>query len=297
VPSSNEKVRALCWVMARPALIRTMSRAELDLAVDWAAAEGWNPGLQDATAFHAADPGAFLAACRDDQPAACISVTRYGADVGFLGFYIAHPSARGQGYGIQVWRAGMARLAGRNVGLDGVVAQQENYRKSGFTLAWRNIRYEGSFTDFNVHDPGITLLDASTIPFDALAAFDRRFFHAARDAFLSLWISLPCHRARVALRDGEIVGLAVARPCRRGAKIGPLYADDTATALALLAALDRPGLQRPVIIDVPEPNKAAVKLVESFSFTPAFETARMYTGPAPATDMQRLFGVTTFELG
>jgi ribosomal protein S18 acetylase RimI-like enzyme len=274
-----------------------MTCAEIDLAVDWAAAEGWNPGLHDATAFHAADPGAFLVACHDDQPVACISATRYGDDFGFLGFYIAHPSARGQGCGIQVWRAGMERLAGRTVGLDGVVAQQENYRKSGFTLAWRNIRYEGSFTDFTSHDPGITLLDASTFPLDGIAALDRHFFPKARDAFLSLWISLPGHRARVALRDGEIVGLAVARPCRRGTKIGPLYADDTQCALALLAALDTPALQRPVIIDVPETNKAAVKLVESFSFVPAFETARMYTGPAPATDMKRLFGVTTFELG
>ena len=169
--------------------------------------------------------------------------------------------------------------------------------RSGFTLAWRNIRYEGSFTEFNVHDPGITVLDASTLPFDGLAAFDRRFFPAPRDAFLSLWLSLPCHRARVALRDGEIVGLAVARPCRRGTKIGPLYAGDTPCALALLAALDTPTLQRPVIVDVPETNKAAVKLVESFAFTPAFETARMYTGSAPAADMRRLFGVTTFELG
>ena len=40
-----------------------------------------------------------------------------------------------------------------------------------------------------------------------------------------------------------------------------------------------------------------MRLVEGFSFAPAFETARMYTGPAPAIDMQRLFGVTTFELG
>jgi hypothetical protein len=28
-----------------------------------------------------------------------------------------------------------------------------------------------------------------------------------------------------------------------------------------------------------------------------FETARMYTGPVPAVALERVFGVTTFELG
>ncbi len=31
--------------------------------------------------------------------------------------------------------------------------------------------------------------------------------------------------------------------------------------------------------------------------TVGFETARMYTGPAPALPLRRIFGVTTFELG
>jgi hypothetical protein len=31
--------------------------------------------------------------------------------------------------------------------------------------------------------------------------------------------------------------------------------------------------------------------------TPAFETARMYTGDPPAEPINRIFGVTTFELG
>lgn len=52
-----------------------------------------------------------------------------------------------------------------------------------------------------------------------------------------------------------------------------------------------------MIIDVPEINGPAAKLVESLSFAPVFETARMYAGPVPAMDMDRLFGVTTFELG
>jgi ribosomal protein S18 acetylase RimI-like enzyme len=120
-----------------------MQRAEIDLAVEWAAREGWNPGLQDADAFHAADPEGFLLGALAGEPAAVISAVRYGEGFGFIGFYIVRPDLRGRGYGLTLWNAAMARLAGRNVGLDGVVAQQPNYRKSGFRLAYRNIRHEG----------------------------------------------------------------------------------------------------------------------------------------------------------
>ena len=39
--------------------IRTLDPAEVERAVDWAAREGWNPGLADAAAFLAQDNGAF----------------------------------------------------------------------------------------------------------------------------------------------------------------------------------------------------------------------------------------------
>ena len=110
-------------------VIRTMTRHEVDVAVDWAAREGWNPGLADADCFYAADPDGFLIAYLDHEPAACISVVRYDSSFGFLGFYIVKPEMRGRGYGYQIWQAGMERLEGCTVGLDGVVAQQENYRR------------------------------------------------------------------------------------------------------------------------------------------------------------------------
>ncbi|MEO8509106.1 MAG: GNAT family N-acetyltransferase, partial [Betaproteobacteria bacterium] len=112
--------------------IATMTRAEVDLAIDWAAHEGWNPGLDDAASFHAADPEGFLLGRLGNVPVATISVVRYGATSGFLGLYVVRSDHRGHGYGKRIWDVGLARLAGRNVGLDGVVAQQDNYRKSGF---------------------------------------------------------------------------------------------------------------------------------------------------------------------
>ena len=42
---------------------RTMSRDEVALAVDWAAQEGWNPGLHDAQTFRVADPGGANGLC------------------------------------------------------------------------------------------------------------------------------------------------------------------------------------------------------------------------------------------
>src|SRR3546814_9674339 len=79
----------------------------------------------------------------DGEPVASISVVNYGPGFGFLGFYICRPDRRGRGIGYRLWQAGMARHGDRVVGLDGVVEQQDNYRKSGFELAYRNIRHSG----------------------------------------------------------------------------------------------------------------------------------------------------------
>ena len=52
-----------------------------------------------------------------------------------------------------------------------------------------------------------------------------------------------------------------------------------------------------VYLDVPLPNAEAVELAERYGMSGVFETARMYTGAAPACELQRVFGVTSFELG
>ncbi|WP_020698466.1 GNAT family N-acetyltransferase [Reyranella massiliensis] len=262
----------------------------------WADAEGWNPGKTDAHAFFAADPGGFLIGRLDGEPQACISVVKYGQGFGFLGFYIARPTIRGKGYGIQIWRAGMARLAGRNVGLDGVVAQQGNYKKSGFRPAWNNIRHEGAAPAIPA-PAGVTLADARSIAFDRLAAYDRTFFPEARDAFLASWISLPERAAMVALRDGELAGFAVMRRSAAASRVGPLFAATPEIAGGLVSALARKTAAAAVAIDVPDRNKAAVTLAEGMGLKPSFETARMYTGADPEVNYAGLYGVTSLELG
>ena len=112
--------------------IRTMRCEDLGYALDLAASEGWNPGLHDAQCFLAADPRGFLLGELRGRRVGCISAVAYGTGYGFVGLYIVEASARGRGYGLRLWNAALARLSGRNIGLDGVVAQQRNYARSGF---------------------------------------------------------------------------------------------------------------------------------------------------------------------
>ncbi|WP_193367848.1 GNAT family N-acetyltransferase [Pelagibius marinus] len=280
--------------------IRAASAEEFRTAIDWAAAEGWNPGLDDLPVFHATDPGGYFMGWIGDTPVSSISVVRYGTDFGFLGFYIVHPDHRGSGAGIATWNHGMATLEGRCVGLDGVVAQQDNYRKIGFALAGRNIRHSGVPAIEGAGAPAVEVRPVTELELQAVVAYDGTFFAAPRAVFTRPWV-LPedgvRRSARFALKDGEVTGYGVIRDCRSGCKIGPLFAEDAATATALFLALcaTRPGAE--VALDTPEDNKAAVGLAEGFGLQPVFETARMYRGPAPDLPTDRTFGITTFELG
>ncbi|HOP41772.1 MAG TPA: hypothetical protein PLI53_12085 [Geobacteraceae bacterium] len=48
--------------------IRRMSRDDVRLAVEWAAGEGWNPGVCDADSFYEADPNGFFIAELNRKP-------------------------------------------------------------------------------------------------------------------------------------------------------------------------------------------------------------------------------------
>jgi GNAT superfamily N-acetyltransferase len=271
-----------------------MAPDEIAIAADWAAAEGWNPGLADAACFATVDAGGFLIGELDGAPAATISCVNYDDRFAFLGFYIVRPDLRGRGYGLRIWNAAVDHASGRTIGLDGVVAQQENYKKSGFRRAYANVRY-GSRVPAGATPAGIIPL--ADVPFTSVEADDATVFPAPRPAFLRAWIDTSGHIGRALVRDGKLAAWGVIRPCRTGWKIGPLVADDRAAAEAVFTALVSAAGGGEVFLDVPDINREAVALAQSHGLAPVFETARMYTGPIRPLRLERVFGVTTFELG
>ena len=87
------------------------------------------------------------------------------------------------------------------------------------------------------------------------------------------------------------------RPCRRGFKIGPLFAADAAVAEDLFRGLADHAAGAPLVLDVPEGNAAAMDLARRHGMREVYGCARMYLGPPPDLPDHEVFGVTTFELG
>jgi len=276
-------------------LVRTMRQEEVRVAVDWAEKEGWNPGIHDAEAFYAADPGGFFIAELDGEPIGSVSVVNYDEAFAFAGLYILKPEYRNRGYGSRLFAAGMSHAGERNVGGDGVVAMQEKYRtRSGFRLAYRNIRFEGTGGGSDPEGP----VDLGEVPFDRLSAYDARHFPAQRPCFLEAWIRQEGTVGRAVLADdGTIAGYGVIRKCRNGHKIGPLFADTPGIAEDIFFALSAQAPGEAIYLDTPEPNAAAVALARRHGMVPVFETARIYTKAIPDLPLDEVFGVTSFELG
>src|ERR1043165_1663042 len=123
--------------------IRRLTRPELDTMVDWAAGEGWNPGVHDADAFVAADPDGFFGLDVDGELAVTLAVVRYDDRFAFMGFYICRPELRGRGFGLELFEAGLAHGGVTTLGLDGVVEQEPNYARDGFVTAHHSVRFGG----------------------------------------------------------------------------------------------------------------------------------------------------------
>jgi hypothetical protein len=275
--------------------IRSMRPDEISIAVDWAAAEGWNPGLTDAACFSTVDQDGFLIAELDGTPAATISCVNYCATFGFLGFYIVRQELRGRGHGLRIWNAAVAHAGTRVIGLDGVVAQQLNYKKSGFKLAYANIRYGGTVAPSDAQRTRVIAL--GEVPLALVVADDATVFPAPRTAFLRAWIGSLGHVGRALVRDGRLAAWGVIRRCRSGHKIGPLVADDRSAAEVILGSLVASVGSGEIFLDVPGVNREAIAMAQDLGLAPVFETARMYTGEIAPLRLERVFGVTTLELG
>lgn len=270
-----------------------MTRSEMDLAVRWAAEEGWNPGVHDAEAFYAAYPSAFFVADREGEVVGTVSIVSYPGDVCFAAFLMVRPHMRGHGIGGMLLDHLQAVGKGKNIGGDGVVAMLPTYAARGYKFAHWHLRFKG----VGGGDEDRDLTDLVDVSFEELSRYDRSIFPAPRDEFLRSFLGQEGTRTLVSIDGGKITGYGTIRPSMTGHRIGPLFADDRPTAERIMRALvaNIPG--EPFFIDVPEPNAPAMAMVHDHEMVEVFRAGRIYSKRAPDVPLGKVFGLTTMELG
>lgn len=279
--------------------LATMRADEVERLAEWAKAEGWNPGRSDLAIVYRTDPEAFIALRDGDELIGGGTVFRISPAFGFMGLFIVRADRRGAGLGRALWHYRRDRLLqrlqpGATIGMDGVLDMVPFYSDGGFRLAHRDLRFQGIAC--GEADPQVSTPTAAD--FNAIVELDENLFGTARPEFLSGWINAPgAHAAVLRSESRQVVALAVMRPALQGYKFGPVLADSPIFARRVVTHLLAKAVGQNVQLDVPEPNAAGLALAESLGLKVVFSCARMYYGPVPDVDIQRIYGVTSFEFG
>lgn len=269
------------------------------MLVKWAEDEGWNPGLFDADVYYNTDPNGYYGFFYEDTLIAGGAIVSYNNEFGFMGLFIVKHEFRGKEIGRKLWYQRRNTLLkrikeGASIGMDGVVTMQPFYEKGGFKIAFRDERYEKIGTEFTV-DKNISPINKDD--FDSILEYDKQCFGFSRPQFLKPWIELPGNKTFKYFESGKLKGFVIIRKTAKGYKVCPLFADNEIIAEELYKASLNSVVGEYLYLDIPVTNAKAVELIKKYNATYVFECARMYYGTPPVVEFDKIFGLTTFEVG
>lgn len=271
----------------------------LKTLIQWADKEGWNPGINDAEVFWKTDPDGYYGFYYNGDLIAGGSIVSYNKQFGFMGFFIVKPKYRSKGIGRKLWYQRRDTLLSRldseaTIGMDGVIAMQPFYKEGGFEIEFRDERHEKIGEKFDV-DKHISAIEEKD--FEVIINYDKQCFGFPRPQFLIPWLKQSSVKTFKYSYKEKLMGFAVIRKVNKGYKVCPLFADNVEIAEELYKACLNSVTGEPLYIDIPMINRDAVALIKKYNTTYIFECARMYYGNPPELEINKVYGITTFELG
>ena len=297
-------------------LRRLASPEEFLQATEKRAMEYSSSGKLDHISFFAADKNCFFACQLDGQTIGCILVVRHTEDLAFIGYYYVYGPYRGKGYGQWMWKEAL-KLASLpedcNIGLVALPSKQHVYERIGFKPCWQVLYIHLvasealAILSSNNSSSGVKVLPASQAKFEDVVRYDAQVYGFSRERFLEKWLTAPNCHAFVALdKEGRVTGYAVVRTILRqdSWRIGPLFADDSTTALCLYRAVfDKvTAVQVTGIVDAEVPHggqmkKEALEIAQSLAGRSRVDFIRMYTkGVPPGIIVNKIFSHTVTEI-
>jgi len=284
--------------------IKHMTKEELGMVMGWAKKEGWNPVKHAVEAYYATDPGGYRLLTVNGEPVASLFGVRHSQRFAFLGGYIVCKERRGEGLGMHLWNETMSAIADcSTIGLNGVMDQVENYKKSGFSPAALNTQYKGQVvrqTEADNTASGIRISFTQNYTLSQVIDYDARVFYGIpREAFLSRWVRMPETSTLVAMDGGAVKGYGVITAAQEDYKIAPLFADNEVIAEEIFIRLSRCVPDKSIVhLDTTRSNPSGAKLAKRFGLMPVFDTLRMYKGESINEKLEEsVYSQASLEIG
>jgi GNAT superfamily N-acetyltransferase len=278
--------------------LRVMTLDDVPAGLDLCRASGWNQTARDWERFLTASPEGAAVAVRDGRVVGTVATLPYQPDVTWISMVLVDPAERGRGLGTCLLERGLALVApGMTPRLDATPAGEPVYRPLGFvgefTLArWRLDEQPRPHRS----QDGVRPFDARDR--DAVLALDAPAFGADRAAQLA-WLACGAPEyAWVHERDRRLAGFLFGRHGHHCDQLGPLVAQDQASAAALVSTCLAAHPARAFYLDAPDVRSEWRAWLSGSGFTIERPFRRMRHGsPADAGNPDLVFAIAGPEFG
>jgi GNAT superfamily N-acetyltransferase len=284
--------------MASSDAIDALRPADLADAETLVREAGWNQNAADWRIFM--ELGTTYAVRDTGRVIATAATLPYGS-FAWVSMVLVRGEHRRRGLGTRLLRRAIDDLTAAGVVpvLDATPAGRTLYLTLGFEDAWGLHRLtceRWQRTDVPMLD-GTDIRPISDAAWRKLCAYDAAAFGADRSGVLARLRGRLPPAELVAERDGRVTGFALGRDGRTHVEVGPLVAEDDATARALLArALN--ALDAPIYIDLADAKADIRSWLEARGFAPQRPYTRMLLGRSGAfDDPRRTYALAGPELG
>ncbi len=203
----------------------------------------------------------------------------------FVTTFITKPEVRGHGIGTKVWAACKEAIAGKNLIVNAAPNKDQMYNKLGFIpsecrMQLIDYRFLLKRTDnFSAIQDVAQMLDYDQSLFEKVYMYDKGMQPLERKVFLKNNIE-KSEKAKIALKNGEVVGYACLRKTYKGYMIQPLFADGADIAKQLLKELVQDLTENEQIkVAFPSSNTKAAEVFKEIGWSdnPAYVILRMHT--------------------
>jgi GNAT superfamily N-acetyltransferase len=272
-----------------------LSATDIDAAVGLNTEAGWNQNAADWRFM--LEQGEGMGVRRGDLVATSMLLPR-GDRFAWIAMILVTARWRRQGLASELMRRCLERAATLKLiaGLDATDAGRQIYLPLGFQDIYPLTRWRADAVAVKAGaEAGTRSMGRDDL--ERVAAWDAGISGAPRKALLAHLHGRRPERAFIVEAGGAVRGFVLARDGRQATQIGPLIAEDDATAAALLRASLGAGAG-PVLLDAADHHGRFAPFLRQAGFREQRGYMRMLLGRAePLDDPNRVFLIAGAELG